>query len=57
VKFVEMAVGRGKGEGEDGYMPVRKGRYAWLLARIGVGRRLDGLCIIILALILAASQQ
>jgi hypothetical protein len=52
-----MAVGRGEGGGGDGCTPVSGGRRAGLLARIGVGRRSDGLRIIALALVPAASQR
>ena len=57
VELVQMAVGRGEGGGGDGCTPVSGGRHAGLLARIGVGRRSDGLHIIALALVSAASQR
>lgn len=43
------AVGRDESEGGRGCTPVRGGRRARLLARMGVGRRSDGLRVIALA--------
>ena len=56
-ELVQMAVGRGEGGGGDGCTPVSGGRHARLLARIGVGRRSDGLRVIALALVPGASQR
>jgi hypothetical protein len=58
-ELVETAVGRGEGGGGggDGCTPVSGGRRARLLARIGVGRRSDGLRVIALALVPAASRR
>ena len=54
---VELAVGRGEGGGGGGRVPVSGGRRARLLARMGIGRRSDGLRVIALDLAPVASRR
>jgi hypothetical protein len=56
-ELVEPEVGRCEGGRGGGCMPVSGGRRERLLARTGVGRRSDGLRVIALALVPAASRR
>ena len=56
-ELVEPAVGRGAGGSGGGCMAVSGGRRARLLARMGAGRRSDGLRVIALALVLAPAAS
>ena len=56
-ELVEPAAGRGEGGGGGGCMAVSGGRRARLLARMGAGRRSDGLRVIALALVLAPAAS